>query len=476
MYDEMKFLFNIDNNKMRNNIGYKNINLFPESHDYNKLSKDIKTYNERIIENSGGGNTKEIIVRYKGKDTISNNEIKDFLNDTSYFKNDNNGNQYVNLIEKLENDSSDSVKFGYKELAYLEKLGVYPLNRMIVLRRFDEGVEVRHNLNEMNGVKPISTIIGWVDPEEDKLLSIGFSEKWENQNKLFWDKISEIVKQETGIKLNTVVPIPGWGQGFLYQFLKSTGLVNPDNYDSSQIPIGDPNVLKVSPTRDIEGQGIDSNFTIKFETSYEQKFINDIDPGSAFLDIIHNSLRMGTSDMNFYLSGEIAKNFMEKFNNDSGGYINGVTQSVIELTKIFFTTINSLMGEITNEISSIITGLSGGTEFTDSSMGIILNGLNAGLYRYRWDLRSSLAITTGQNTTPWHITVGHPLNPILSMGNILLDSGKIEFNNELGFNDLPTSFNLSFDIKQGRPLGKQEIMEVLNNSYSRVYVPPITTS
>jgi hypothetical protein len=118
---------------------------------------------------------------------------------------------------------------------------------------------------------------------------------------------------------------------------------------------------------------------------------------------------------------------------------------------------------------------SGGTEISEQYINTITEGLNAALYRYRWPLRSSLAITTGQNTTPWHITVGHPLNPILSMGNVLLEEGKIEFNNELGFNDLPTSFKLSFNIKEGRPLGKQEIMEVLNNSYSRVYVPPTSS-
>lgn len=470
MYNEIKFLFNIDNTKMRNNVGNENFTLFPKSHDYDRLSNNVKSYNERIIE-STGGNKKEIIVRYKGENTIDNNKIKDFLNDTSYKNNDNDGNQYVKLIENINNNSQSSVKFGYKELAYLEKLGVYPLNRMIVLRRFDEGVEVRHNLNEIN-VEPISTIIGWVDPEDEKLLSIGFSEKWETQNKLFWDQIADIVKKETKIELNTVVPIPAWGQGFLYKFLASTGLVNPDNYDPSQIPVGDPNVLKQSSTRDTESQGILSNFNLNFETSYEQKFINNIDPGTAFLDIIHNSLRMGTSDMNFYLSGEVAKKFMNSFNNDSGDYISGVAQSVIDLTKTFFTTINSLLGETINDISSIMRSFSGGTEISEQYIKTITEGLNAALYRYRWPLRSSLAITTGQNTTPWHITVGHPLNPILSMGNVLLEDGKIEFNNELGFNDLPTSFKLSFNIKEGRPLGKQEIMEVLNNSYSRVYVPP----
>lgn len=449
MYNEIKFLFNIDNTKMNNkkNIGGDtvNVDLFPDYDAKNRKSNEIN-----------------IPVTYKGDDNKNDNKIKEFLDNSSYY-NDDDQNSYISLIEKLnEDNANESLKFGYKELAYLTDLGVYPVNRMIILRRFSEGIEVPHNLNKstMKGIRPISTIIGWINPENENILGFGFNEEWITNTDLFWDKISEILEKETGTKANMTLPAPGWAQGFVFNFLREMGYVDEESFDKSEIPAGDPDVLHESSQRKIDGQGITSSFKIDLKTSYEQKYINNIDPGSAFLDIINNSLRMGTSDMKFFL-GNKANTIMDSLNSDSDSFIQSMFETLKNMAGDFINTINNLLGEIGNDIKS--------GDFTENMYNTILDGLNAALYRFRWPLRSSLALTTGQNTTPWHVTIGNPLNPILSMANVVVDNGNVDLNNELGFNDIPTKINLSFNISQGRSLGKQEIMEVLNNSYVRDY-------
>lgn len=426
MYDEISFLFNIDDTKMNNGVNDKD---------------ETSIYNN------------ELNVRFKSNDQSNKNKIIDILNQSSYNENSD-SNPYIKLIEKLSNENK-SLKLGYEDFAYLTELGVYPVNRLVILRRFDEGVIVPHNLNEID-ISPISIVIGWIKPEDEKMFNIGFSEKWITTTELFWDAIAKAVKNDTGGLLKMAIPIPSWAQGFLFQFLRDAKLT--EDFGIDEIPIGDPDVLRESMTRETEQQGLDSSLDFSFKTSYEQKYINNIDPGSSFIDLIDNTLRMGTSDMKYMLGGKFANDMMKTLNSDSSNYAEAMTKSIIELSSKF---IGTLKGMYDNKSLD--------NNITEQFEEFLVQGLNAAIYRYRWPLRGSLGVVTGQHTTPWHITVGHPLNPIISMGNVVVSNGNMDFNNEMGFNDMPTKFNVSFDVKPGRPLGKSDIIKILNNSYGRIY-------
>jgi hypothetical protein len=76
---------------------------------------------------------------------------------------------------------------------------------------------------------------------------------------------------------------------------------------------------------------------------------------------------------------------------------------------------------------------------------------------------------SGINTTPWHLTIGNPYSPILSMANIVVDTVNVEGSGELGYNDMPKRLKYSIKCHVGRNLGGQEIMQMFNNSYFRVY-------
>ena len=99
-------------------------------------------------------------------------------------------------------------------------------------------------------------------------------------------------------------------------------------------------------------------------------------------------------------------------------------------------------------------------------MDVVLAG---SVYRYRWPLRGSIGVMSGLNTTPWHLTIGNPFSPILNIGNIVVENVKLDFSNELGFNDMPKSVKATFQLKLGRDLGKQEIERMFNNQYGRIY-------
>lgn len=61
---------------------------------------------------------------------------------------------------------------------------------------------------------------------------------------------------------------------------------------------------------------------------------------------------------------------------------------------------------------------------------------------------------------------------MISMSNIIVDKVNLKFNNELSYNDMPTSVNVEISCGQGRNMGGQEIYRCFNNQYVRFYKAP----
>ena len=100
-------------------------------------------------------------------------------------------NPYADLISKFA--SKPGMRLRPSDFAYLTDLGVYPINRMWILRRFSESVTVPDNLDEWvfatpdasaNIPLPIATVVGWLQYDE-KDIKISFNEVWKNKKKCF---------------------------------------------------------------------------------------------------------------------------------------------------------------------------------------------------------------------------------------------------------------------------------------------------
>ena len=130
--------------------------------------------------------TSNLTVVYKYPKSNNTNAIKDYYKNNVYKGDSSNSSPYVKLIKDFSQKGYEAVKLSAADFAYLKDLGVYPTNRVWVLRRFKEGVIVPNNLLDWNNVKdipkPLSTIVGWIKPEDDKLFSMSFNENWETTN------------------------------------------------------------------------------------------------------------------------------------------------------------------------------------------------------------------------------------------------------------------------------------------------------
>lgn len=223
--------------------------------------------------------------------------IKNYIKENIYDTNNTDENPYISLL-KDETFQAGAKRLKPSYFTYLRDLGVYPMNRMIILRRFPDGVVVRDNLDEINAA-PIATVVGWVKEDSD-IFNISFNEDWETTSKYLHEIISDILKNEFKMDnfAEKIIPSPGWSQGLVFGFFKAMGLVE-EGSSAFDIPFGDPNLLREGAYRDFSKQTLKSSMSIEFDTVYEQKYVGDIDPATAMIDIIRNLTDMGTSDMRY---------------------------------------------------------------------------------------------------------------------------------------------------------------------------------
>lgn len=427
------------------------------------------------------------------KDPKNRGNIPNYLKQSVY-KNDNDQDPYIALLNHF--GSLKPMRLNPADFAYLKDLGVYPINRLWVLRRYPDNCIVPNNLLAWgnNAVEPISTVVGWIKyKDESDFLSIRFNEVWTDQYDMLDKLFAEILKEEFKINQSVLVPVPGWSQGILFGILKQMGLTS--DYDYNNIPTGDPNVLRQAKMRDIKSQGLLSSMNITLETTYEQKYINGIDPGMAMADIISNLFKMGTSDQRFILSNSPALQMLLTQTNNQvdvdtwlklgqtllTGFIDGVqrfinevvNQSGNESTTITTNTETQPVNSATTT-KTIDFAVKAPDQATLGAVGNVLRNIGAILLqgtvsKYRWPLKGSIGLMSGVNTTPWHLTIGNPMSPIINLGNIVVKNVELKLSNDLGFNDMPIFTTANIEVEMGRPLGRSELERMFNNGYSRLY-------
>lgn len=468
--------------------------------------------NSNTIDNRIPSSMSGYTVIFKGKTVNNSRQIVDYLSKKVNVAEA--SNPYAYLIKAFAN--KNAMKFKPSDFAYLTKLGVYGINRLWVLRRFAEHTTIPDNLDDWGRKTPptpVSTLVGWMEHEDSEIFSVNFSEVWTTTDKMLHTALLDIVKNEFGIKLGDSVPIPGFSRGILFAFLGEMGITDKTEYGLNNIPVGDPNVLRVGATRMVTPDdpfGLKSDIKVTLKTAYEMKFIGDVDPGSAMLDIIGNIIYMGTSNTKFVMAnkGDVLAAVEKAVNSPSSSkawwdlictLIKMFLKAVVNLFNSAMESLGLTGGDSNNQnanahsstastangTATSVAGASQGSmiadpknkgklvenpDFLDNLAGGILQTVLASTVAiYKWPLKGSIALMTGQNSTPWHLTLGNPMSPFVSLGNIVVDNVKIGFENEFHYNDMPSKINVEITVKLGRPIGAQEIEKMFNNSYKRVY-------
>ena len=233
--------------------------------------------------------------------------------------------------------------------------------------------------------------------------------------------------------------------------------------------IGPVNVIDSTMIRE-RGMKFQNDLKLNFE--YELKSLNYINPKIAMIDIISNMLTMTYNNGQFFGGGQryyggagaVASQFgdINKLRQgDFSGYIGSV---VTEVESGFKNVFGGGSGEFNLE-----NGLEGLKKVGKTLLGNMLGGFLSSSVGAVSGTQATKALISGEPTGDWHVTVGNPLNPIVTMGNMYCDNSTMTLGQGLGYDDFPMEVKFEIDLKHGKPRDKGDIENMFNAGRGRIY-------
>ena len=233
--------------------------------------------------------------------------------------------------------------------------------------------------------------------------------------------------------------------------------------------LGPVNVVNKTTIRD---RGLKFGNDIKLKFEYELKSLNYVNPKIAMIDIISNMLTMSTNNAQFFGGGHRYYG--------SGGYVASQFGDISKLKQGDFSGyIGSVVTDVETGFKSVFGDgdggfsleslLEGGLQVGKTMLGNMLGGFlgeNVGAIS---GTQASKAFISAEPTGDWHLTVGNPLNPIVTMGNMYCDNSTMTLGAGLGADDFPMEVAFEVDLKHGKPRDKGDIENMFNSGRGRIY-------
>lgn len=440
-----------------------------------------------------------------------------------------------------------NARYRYADFMYCKDLGKISNNHMITLRKF--AIPVGDNIfrstvaktagegkdDPMSSIGDVGRMITWFDTDDNKLSDI-MSYEYEASWKKLDAKIQQLDSQEddegrgiAGKIINNLSP--GYNLqsahginsgGLLGQLMNSMGIgANTHEYQHNDVALGrnyDNNKVytprdTIQDTHIYEGKlTFKHEFTLNF--SYKLRAYDNINPKSAFLDLLGNILTVTYRKGTFWggkseiLGAKPNKAGWQKYNNvlkglsDAGGDlwknifhlegantdgllgalsqfgsslldivkgagmdIGGAASSAMQTAKDFLSG-NITAGEVMGKVKTSVQA--GAQKAADLNLGQVMMGsIKNKLGRpalYAFD-----SLLTGAKVGLWHVTIGNPKNPIATFGNLIMTNAKITHSGPLGFDDFPTDLHVSVTLKHAMSRDATEISKMYTKGQNGIY-------
>lgn len=434
-------------------------------------------------------------------------KMKDYIKDLS--------NCSIKELVKLSSQKNSILghaRYRYADFMYCKDLGKISNNHLITLRRFSDPIwdNITTCVTGKNGYPQeifgdVGRLVTWFGTEDNKLeniLKYTVKSSWKHLDAKIEEKASEEDNENRGAFgkiINTfsagIIQASANGMGsnnnlwnniaakafngsVLGKYLpyNSTGNTENEklmsNYDKNKVY--EPKNT-VQDTHIYEGKlTLEQSITLKF--CYKLRAYDNINPKSAFLDLIGNILAVTYRKGEFW--GGSRKLIGTQRNEAAWKRVESIKQKGISGTQDalrnmlngeydFNFNFNKIVDSIKNfdpsKVGDFIKNAVSSNSFSGIMSAIAGNTLGRPA-RYAWQ-----SLLTGDAVGLWHLTIGNPKNPIASIGNLILEEATIEHSGELGLDDFPTDLTVTVKLKPGRSRDLTEVSKIYTKGISSIY-------
>jgi len=471
------------------------------------------TANTPLLNNGGDKNGSAKVDEYgENMSKVSKNYGIDYLSDY----NDISDCSIKKLVELSEKGKMGRAMYKYADFMYCKNLGKVSNNRLITLRKFPLpiGDDIWHPTRYDNG-KPLDSenkggpdipvdvgrLVTWLDDTNklEDILKYEYKEGWEEKTGKIQTVDSDTDSPDRGILgsfVNLANPTyrqwvgsgaTGGGNKILNAFAGSIGTqvfsatgTNQGsearklltNYDENRVYEPTGTIRKTHLyTGELE---FNQNFSLTFD--YELRAYENINPRTAFLDLMNNIHQVTYRSGKFW-GGQVwfvgAPDNINGWNN-ANAFIDGTFD---KFTDVFCMLLkgdlnfgdflgglaNNAAQFINNSVNTFSKAMQKGSEQRDKAAEITRDTVSPILKSMlknalgRPALYATNSILTGEPVGLWHVTIGNPRNPIMSMGNLIIESSTVQQYGPLGIDDFPTGLKVTVNLKHAKPRDMIEI-------------------
>lgn len=435
-------------------------------------------------------------------------------------------------IEKLISDSLypqsplGMARYRLVDFMFCKDLGKVSNNHLITLRKFPfpvsdhvfqfSGPKYVGKINSSDTPGDVGRLLTWFGTDDNKLEDIC---KFETQAtwKEIQNKIQEIDSKENnqergplGKIINSVNPsynkyaeatgngghsiLPDLGSKLVPGLAKES----TDNNDVFRMSADNNKVYTpkntVQDNHIYEGKLIlKQEITVNF--SYKLRAYENINPKSAFLDLMGNILEV-TFQRGRYWKGETrmmgspqnrsgwqkANALIDNAWNKLGGFLEAMAAGTINFNDILGA-VSNMIGEAAQAAGNLVSSITEDPKAAGKELANNLQKLNKKTgfsYGVKALLKNQLgrpamyamdSLISGDDMGCWHLTVGNPYNPIMSIGNLILTSSTVTHSGALGVDDFPSEIKVTCSLKPARSRDSTGIARYYTKGMNSLYLP-----
>lgn len=393
------------------------------------------------------------------------------------------------LVTASQKGEMGQETYAYSDFMYCKHLGKVSNNYMITLRRFPlpvddyigaraEDGETRLDMAAKNAAC-IGCMITWMGVSGNELSNIlkySYKMPFKNQDAEEQDRKNDADSQQNLLNglFSTFDPVyqQQYMDGYsaeaantVFNYLKIktdnkpyTGDQNPATFRDRNKVYGPVDAIRSTYIRSDEGLTFDQKLSLVFE--YELRSYNGINPKQAMLDLISNILNVTYTTGTFW-----------------GGGFKGFAahQSNIFANLEIFKKHSGFTGFMDTFFKDVGNGLEALGNLTFKDIGSALNKIGGMLLASKLNMlgRPQKAMYNSLlSPAPigfWHVTIGNPKRPIMTIGNMVITNVTVEHNGPLGLDDFPTGLKVTVDLDRGKPRDLRDIEKLYMQGTDRIY-------